>query len=579
MPQADVAVRRSGIIRRYFSNPVSAVAMVIFLVIVAMSLLAPFIAPYGPLQSSLADVNNPWSAAHVFGGDASGRDVLSELIWGGRSSLLAALIAIAVSVVIGVPSGLVAGFYGGRLDTVGRWLADIFIALPAIVALLATISAFGPAIGPSMIVLGVLFSPTFFRLTRASVMAVRNNLYIDAAVVSGLSDRRILSRHVLGVVRSPIIIQSAIMAGIAIGVQAGLEFLGLGDPNVASWGAMLNSAFRQIYIAPGQIFLPGLAITITIASLALIGSGLRDALTVEPAFTRRVRKSRSAIEVTPESPAEATSALLKVTDLKIGYPGTTRELNSVVHGVSFEVNRGEVLGLVGESGSGKSQTVFAVMDLLPAGGHVMGGRIDFDGRTLTGGSKARKNLMGSGIGYIPQEPMSNLDPSFTIGSQLITPLLTHGGLTRKQARVRAVELLERVGIADAQSVMKRYPHEISGGMAQRVLIAGAVSLKPLLLIADEPTTALDVTVQAEVLELLRGLQAETGLAILLVTHNFGVVADLCDRVAVMSQGNLVEQGDVRQILHHPSHPYTRGLLDATIGEDEIRPPFRASVTS
>jgi peptide/nickel transport system permease protein len=214
--------------------------------------------------------------------------------------------------------------------------------------------------------------------------------------------------------------------------------------------------------------------------------------------------------------------------------------------------------------------------VLPRGGRVTAGTISFDGLDLAGGpqqARSYRAVRGTRISYIPQEPMSNLDPSFTIGYQLVQPLRHTLGMSKKDATAKALGLLERVGIPDPQRTFDAYPFEVSGGMAQRVLIAGAVSTDPDLIIADEPTTALDVTVQAEVLDLIRDLQHERGMAVLLVTHNFGVVADLCDRVTVMQNGLFVEQGPVRTILEHPEHPYTRSLLDAILDEGPARPPW------
>jgi ABC-type dipeptide/oligopeptide/nickel transport system ATPase component len=266
----------------------------------------------------------------------------------------------------------------------------------------------------------------------------------------------------------------------------------------------------------------------------------------------------------------APDVVLQVGDLHVAYEYRAGDVE-VVHGISFDIRRGEVLGLVGESGSGKSQTALAILGLLPYGGAISSGSVRLDDRELTGLAEKRyRALRGTDIAYVPQEPMSNLDPTFTVGSQLVVPLRRKLGLSKREAKERALELLARVGINDPQKVFASFPFQLSGGMAQRVLIAGAVSCNPRLLIADEPTTALDVTVQAEVLEILRRLQKELGMSVLMVTHNFGVVADICDRVAVMSQGELVESGDVRSVLHAPQHPYTVSLLDAMLGEATTR---------
>jgi peptide/nickel transport system permease protein len=231
--------------------------------------------------------------------------------------------------------------------------------------------------------------------------------------------------------------------------------------------------------------------------------------------------------------------------------------------VDLDVRRGEVHGLVGESGSGKSQIAFSCLGILPREALILGGVVLLEGEDLFAEEQKMRDARGRRIGYIPQEPMSNLDPSFTIGSQLSRGLRASRPMPKKQARKLLVDLLLRVGITDPERVMGLYPHEISGGMAQRVLICGAVASDPDIIVADEPTTALDVTVQAEVLELLRELSRERGLAMILVTHNLGVVADLCDVVSVMKDGNIVERADVERIFESPREAYTQQLLSSS----------------
>jgi peptide/nickel transport system permease protein len=439
-----------------------------------------------------------------------------------------------------------------------------------------------------MAVLGALIAPNVFRLVRGSVIAVREELYIDAARVAGLSDARIVRRHILPVIQAPVIIQATQLFGLAIVIQAGIEFLGLGSPSQASWGAMLNDAFTNLYVKPILLLWPGLAIVLTVAALGLLGNSLRDA--VSPGDrglpSRRRQRSQPARSASgrldgPE-PETGRDDLLVVEDLTVSYPGQGGD-SVVVDRVSVSVRRGEVLGLVGESGSGKSQTVFSILGLLPEEACGSASRMSFAGRELGGLSRAAMNeLRGRRIGYVPQEPMSNLDPSFTIGSQLTEPIRQHLKLSRAQARRRAIALLDRVGIAEPERVYKSYPHQISGGMAQRVLIAGAVSCEPDLLIADEPTTALDVTVQAEILDLMREMLRERQMGMILVTHNFGVVADICDRVSVMQSGRIVESAPVAELFARPQHAYTRMLLDSTLEDAAPRPrlatpsPFEAS---
>jgi peptide/nickel transport system permease protein len=429
-----------------------------------------------------------------------------------------------------------------------------------------------------MVIFGILLSPAFFRLVYASVSAVRNELYVDAARVSGLSDARIISRHILTVVRAPIVIQAAIVGGIALAIQSGLEFLGLGDINVPTWGAMLSDGFTNLYSVPTLIIWPALAIGLTLLSLTLLANTLRDELerAGSPSKRRRTNKSTSNENrvdddtIRHDAPA-ADDLVLQISNLAVAYPAPGGGQKQVVHDVSLTVARGEVHGLVGESGSGKTQTAWSVLRLLPEGGQIVAGSILFQGddlATLPVGKMTK--LRGRRIGYIPQEPMSNLDPAFTIGHQLVEPMRICLDLSRAQAKKRALELLARVGIPNPDRTFASYPHQVSGGMAQRVLIAGAISCNPDLLIADEPTTALDVTVQAEVLDLLRDLQSEYQMAVIMVTHNFGVVADLCDRVSVMQLGRIVETGPVRSIFGDPRHPYTQQLLGSILSDAEPR---------
>jgi peptide/nickel transport system permease protein len=526
---------------------------------------APLLAPQGPETSSLDAIFAPISGDHWLGGDSAGRDLFARLVYGARISLAGAALATVVGMVIGVPTGLIAGYFGGSFDAVSSWVTNLTMALPGIVVLLAARSFVGPSMWAAMTVFGVLLAPSFFRLVRAAVSAVRHELYVDAARVSGLTNRAIIGRHVFYVVRAPIVIQASMIAAIAIAIQAGLEFLGLGDLTVPSWGSMLNEGFLNIFRAPQMLFWPGLAIALTSAALALLANSMRDALQGPRVRARRrvvpVLDGSTVLDVAPRMAEPALEgAVLTVRDLRIAYP-VADGWREVVRGVEFDVGPSEVLGIVGESGSGKTQTALALLGLLPREAHVPSGRIVFEGSSA--GVVDRTHL-GRGIGYVPQEPMSNLDPSFTIGSQLTTPLRIVQRLSAGQARERALAMLERVGIEDPLRVYRSYPHQISGGMAQRVLIAGAVTQGPRLLVADEPTTALDVTVQAEILEVLRKLQKEEGMSMLLVTHNFGVVADICDRVLVMQDGQIVESDTTAAIFGRPASPYTRKLLDATL---------------
>ncbi|WP_045729936.1 dipeptide/oligopeptide/nickel ABC transporter permease/ATP-binding protein [Pseudarthrobacter chlorophenolicus] len=584
-------VVRSTVMRRLLKNPLGIAALLILGTIALLAILAPVLAPF---EENFANISKTLAApdfTNILGTDSAGRDNWSRLLFGAQLTLLSALLCAGVAIAIGLPAGLIAGYYAGKFEAVSNWIVSILMSLPGLIVLLTIRAAFGPSVWISMIAFGILISPSYFRLTRAAVQSVRNELYVDAARVSGLSDLSIIARHIFSVVRAPIIIQTAAIAGVAIAIQSGLEFLGLGDPTKATWGVMLSEGFKNVYLTPTLLLWPALAMALTIGGLVLLGNAIRDALedgekikhrkkraavsatgaatagtrtTAEPAKARQSRKAVAAVESGTEH------HLVKVTGLGVGYPQADGSIKKVVDDVSFHVDRGEILGIVGESGSGKSQTAFSILGLLPDNARIVAGSIQFDGHYTVAPEDEKVSqerltkLRGKRISYIPQEPMSNLDPAFTIGYQLVTPMVRVLGISKAEARQRALKLLTDVGIVNPERTFDAYPHEVSGGMAQRVLIAGAISCEPDLVIADEPTTALDVTVQADVLDLLRELQQRLNIGVVLVTHNFGVVADLCDRVAVMQNGRLVEEGTVREILRNPKEKYTQTLLGSML---------------
>jgi ABC-type dipeptide/oligopeptide/nickel transport system ATPase component/ABC-type dipeptide/oligopeptide/nickel transport system permease subunit len=564
---------RQSLIQRIARNPLGLATSIFLLIVVVIAVIAPLLTSFDPAATDTNNLMVGPGGAHLLGTDSAGRDILARIFFGARTTLISAVVVVVTALIVGLPSGLIAGYYSGRFDGIASWIANMLMSLPSIIVLLAVRAAFGPSIFVSMIVFGVLIAPSFFRITRTAVMSVRNELYVDAARVSGLNDLRIISRHIFTVVRAPIIIQSAMVSGIAISIQSGLEFLGLGDSSMISWGVMLNEGFRNIFVNPLLVLWPGIVIALTIGSFALLGNALRDALEDTQKLSAKSKKIAAAAQAEVDhsvAPADAASHLLSVSKLSVGYPQGDGSLKKVVSDVSFHVDKGEVLGIVGESGSGKSQTAFSILGLLPGNAKIATGHIVFDGNELvsTGqgaiSQKAMAQFRGKRIAYIPQGAMSNLDPAFTIGYQLVRPMTQVLGISKKEAKTRALKLLDMVGINNPERVFKSYPHEVSGGMAQRVLIAGAVSCEPDLLIADEPTTALDVTVQAEVLDLLRDLQTRLGMGMVLVTHNFGVVADLADRVVVMQYGRVVETGTVRDILRAPKEQYTQVLLSSML---------------
>jgi peptide/nickel transport system ATP-binding protein/peptide/nickel transport system permease protein len=553
--------------RRLLRRPVAVACCAYLAALVVVAIVAPIAMPSVSTQNAgnLFAANQLPSWSHLLGTDTLGRDVLSRLLVGDRVTLIGVAEALIVVLVLAVPFGLAAGYLGGWTDRVVTWLADLAFSLPAVVIIIVVLSVFPASMLAGMVTFGVIAAPGLMRVVRSATLPVREELYIKAAEASGLSRAYILTRHILPRIAGVVIVQASLLAAVALGVQTGLAFLKLlvADP-APSWGGMVADGTSVLLLHPWLIVPPGAIIAVTMLALSLLGDSVRDA-TVEswsaPAVATRTRRkaARASAETTALAPP-AGAPLLSVRDLSVSFPGQGQRVR-VVEDVTFDIAAGEIVGIVGESGCGKSVTTAAIIGLLPGAGQVDGGSIWFGGRDLAQASETElRKIRGRKIGFVSQEPMVSLDPCYRVGFQIEEALRRHLGLSRQAAHARTLELLRDMHFADPAAVARRYPHELSGGMAQRVAIARALAGEPELLIADEPTTALDVTVQAEILELIRELQATRRMAVLIVTHDWGVVADLCDRVVVMYAGQIVERSAVQPIFDTPLHPYTEALL-------------------
>ena len=441
---------------------------------------------------------------------------------------------------------------------------------------IAVAGILGPGVGNVILSLSIVFIFGFTRLARGATLATREEPFVEASRAAGSRIPRILSHRILPNVRSPLLIAATFGIAAALAAEAGLAYLGLGPrPPTASWGSMLREAYdRALYQAAWQLLVPSITIALTIFAFVVLGEGLRDVLgggrsdrrrrTERRGLTTVVRESSAAEPATlPAPPAGRDDTLLSIEHLSVEFVsdrGTAR----VVDDVSLTIRPGEMVGLVGESGSGKTVTSLSVIRLVPSPpGRIVEGSIWFDGHDLLDLSfKQMRAVRGAQISMVFQDPMTSLDPTFTVGKLLLEAQTIHTKVTRAQGRARSIELLEMVGVPAPETRLRQYPHQLSGGLRQRVMIALALANEPRLLIADEPTTALDVTIQAQILDLLRSLQRELGMAVLFVTHDLGVIADLCDRVAVMYAGQIVEEAAVHDLFEHPKHPYTEGLLGA-----------------
>jgi peptide/nickel transport system ATP-binding protein/peptide/nickel transport system permease protein len=549
----------------------------LFLLLVA-SLTAPLWEPYPVNDQDPAHTLAGPSASHLLGTDELGRDVLTRIAAGSWISVGPALLAVIVAFGIGIPLALVAAEHGRWVERGFSRFAELLLALPSIIILLAFVGAVGVHPWAILAVLGVLLSAAVYRIFLGQAQSLRTRLYVDAARVNGVSSLRVNLRHVLPAMLTTIAVQAAQLFAVSILIEAGLAFMGFGPSVPApSWGGLIADASQNVYGDPWLMVPTGVVLALTVVAANVLadtvrvggGNGEHERENA-PAARRRPRPPAlpaaagvpsGAAAVPPDRDPEA---LLEVRDLTVSVAGGP----GLVTGVSFALRPGAVLGLVGESGCGKTMTARALPGLLPDGVAVTGGSVWFSGRDLTClTEKQLRAVRGREIALISQEPMVALDPVFSIGYQLTQPIRRFRGagghrVGRAEGRRIAAELLGQVGIVDARRIMRSYPHQLSGGMAQRVCIALALTGSPRLLIADEPTTALDVTVQAEILSLLRSLVQARGLSVIIVSHDLGVVADLCDEVAVMYAGQVVESGTVAGVLGRPTHPYTAALLGA-----------------
>lgn len=557
------------------------VLAVVIMLFVAVA--APWLAPYAPDVQVAAPFSSP-SFAHWLGTDDLGQDVFSQLLLGARTSLAVGVFAALVATSIGTAVGLAAGVARGVLDTVLMRLVDVMLTLP-FVPLVIVLSAFaGPGFGSTVGVIGALMWARTARVLRSQVLSARERGPATAARAMGARAPHILWHHVFPSV-FPLVVPELVRAvNAAIVLESSLAFLGLGDPTRLSWGSMLYHAnARSAFLTDAWLWWelpPGLCIGGTVLAFVLIGYAIEERLRPRLAIgwrppareALRARRSQQAEGGTDAGVSSAhvisgdqqviasafsDTAVVRVESLHVRFP-TANGIVHAVNDVSFSIDRGEVIGLVGESGSGKSTVLTAVMRLLPTNADVHAGRIAFRGRDIAGLSDDdMRRLRRTEVALVPQSAMNALNPVRTIGAQLQETIhLPESG----QRRARAQALLEMVSIPVSR--LRAYPHELSGGMRQRVVIAMAMANTPSLIIADEPTSGLDVVLQTELLNVLRSLRDEFGMAIILVSHDLAAVAQLADHVLVMRNGQLVDRGVTRTMLAHPTHPYTRRLVSA-----------------
>lgn len=600
-PRHALAERLANGGARFRALPLpSKIALCFLLLIVVIAILAPWLAPYAPNERVGAAARPP-STQFWFGTDRIGRDIFSRILYGSRVSLLIGLGAVGLAIVVG-------GMLGALAATASRFgneavmrLMDILMAFPGIALATVLLISFGNTLGVIIVAVAVVYTPQIARVVRANVLSHWEEDYVRAERVMGAGRVYILLRHIVRNIAAPVLVFATVMVADAIIFEASLTFLGAGvqSPD-ASWGNILSYG-RNLVLNGGwwATTFAGLTILLTVLSLNILAEGMTDALAnprlraggkssaqaeAEQEIKQSARLEADVAEARAAQGAlagylsrlhEATAArdtlkshdntapvVLEVENLHIRFPARYGD-TALVENVNFTVRSGQTMGLVGESGCGKSITALAVLGLLGKNARISG-NIRFHARDgqvheLLGSNPPFAQLRGTEIAMIYQDALSSLNPSMTIAAQM-EQLIRRGG------KVDAKTLLSWVKL-DGEKILPRYPHELSGGQRQRVLIAMALSREPRLLIADEPTTALDVTVQAEVVALLEELQRKLGFAMIFVSHDLALVAEIANRITVMYAGQVVEAAPVRELLENPRHEYTRGLLGSVLSTE------------
>ena len=510
----------------------------------AVAIFADFLPLRSPTDMDMLERRAPFSAAHWLGTDGLGRDELSRLIYGARISLVVGLCAPIIGLVFGGALGMLAGYFRGRFETLVVGGTDVLLAFPPLILVLAVIAFVGQSILNLTLILGVLSIPASMRVARAATLTLSRREFVIAAQALGASHARILLRELLPNVMLPLFAFFLLGVAVIIVVEGALSFLGLGvPPPISSWGSMIGEGRESLDVAPRLAFLPAAG---DVPHRALLQSCRR--------YLAGVDRSAAGRAVTDR-------VLLSVENVSVDLP-TPRGNLRAVDGVDLTLGAGSTLGIVGESGCGKTMLSRAILQLLPKKAK-LSGRVMFDGKDLVSLDREKlRKLRGRSLAVVFQDPMTSLNPVLTIGTQLIETLQEHLELDMAAAKKRSVELLAAVGIPAPEQRLTQYPHQLSGGMRQRVAIAIALSCEPELLIADEPTTALDVTIQAQILDLLAREQRRRHMAMIIITHDLGVVAGRTDEVAVMYAGRVVEQAPTPALFKKMRMPYTEALLAA-----------------
>ncbi|MFJ1883816.1 dipeptide/oligopeptide/nickel ABC transporter permease/ATP-binding protein [Streptomyces sp. NPDC088137] len=539
---------------RTLRTPIGVTALTACLLVALVAVLGPVLLGDRAAQVDTDAINQGSSAAHLLGTDQLGRDIASRVVVATRLTLRLTLMAAVIGVGGGLLLGVAPAVVGRRLGRLITATVGVLVAFPGLLFLLFLATIFGVGSTGAVFAVGLAMVPPMARLVQNLTASIAGSDYVAAARILGVGRFRMVVRHLLPNIAEPSVLFATQATGGILVAFSGLSFLGLGvQPPQYDWGRLLNEQLNRIFVNPAAALAPGAAVVLTGLMFGLVGEVLAQA---------GGRRAPQAPETTPQEelgtpPAPAVEhdggALVRARDLRVTFPGGRQ----AVRGISLDIGAGEAVGLVGESGSGKSLSALALADLMPHPGRVSAAALGFDGHDLRADPR-----LGTELAMVFQDPMASLNPALRVGRQLAEVAEVHLGASRAEATARAVDRLDAVRIATPGRRARQRPHEYSGGMRQRAVIAMGLMGKPKLIIADEPTTALDVAVQRQVLDLLAEVREESGAALLLISHDLAVVAQVCERVLVMYAGLVVENLPVTELLGGAAHPYTRALVGA-----------------
>ena len=494
-----------------------------------------------------------WNA--FFGGDGQGRDMFARVVQGARPALILGLTVTVIGGILGSAVGVTSGYLRGKVDTVTTILIDIALAFPGLVLLIAVRATFGN----SMFVFIVLFSltsiPGYARIVRGASFALSERDFVDAAEAMGATKRRIILRELAPNIALPVLSFAFIGFALVIVAEGGLAFIGLSLDQI-TWGKLIADGAGDIDKHAHVALLPATVMFLTILAFNLVGDSMRALYSPREVATQR------RLRIGPMADTRSGNEVLYIDDLFTALHTPNGDVHAV-DGVSLSLKAGEALGVVGESGSGKTMILRSIVGAFALADVTRTGTVEVAGVDMLRAAPADiKRTLGTQIGMISQNPLTALNPVRLIEHQITEPMLVHTAMSKSEARARALELMQQVGIPAPERRLREYPHQLSGGMRQRVTIAIALANEPALLLADEPTTALDVTVQDQILRLLSELQRERKMAMVLVTHDLAVVKGFTDRVAIVYGGEVIESGPTQQIFNNPRHRYTLALIQS-----------------